>query len=288
MLAPDSPSASSSSSSSSTDSSKRAAFYTLARAEPADARRLVDIEFRAFAHEPANQLLSFRDYTEPAHVDRAVALYAAALGSSSSSSPLHPASVRSPAAKRAQASTRVSFLKVTDADARGAIVSFAKAEFKQYSLAELRSPADSGHEHEPRMNRDWFALNEGLRRAYVGLSKHCYIGMLATQPRHQHNGAGTLLLAALLAEADQAGMEVYLESTGTAKPLYERHGFVAVNEVRFEPGEYGVYDVGGERQTVMVRGALGRDGVRRGVRGWEAAVAGTEAAVRRAARGARR
>ena len=93
--------------------------------------------------------------------------------------------------------------------------------------------------------------------------------MLATQPFHQHKGAGTLLLEAILSAADAAGIECYLEATDTAKPLYARHGFVAIRELRFDPAEYGILGYRVERQTVMVRGALGKDGVRGGVRSWE-------------------
>ncbi len=106
--------------------------------------------------------------------------------------------------------------------------------------------------------------------------------MLATQPCYQHNGAGTMLLDVILAEADESGLEVYLEGTDTAKPLYEKHGFVAVNEVRFDPAEYGVCVIGRERQTVLVRGALGKNGVRKGVRSWEVAVAQAELGVQKA------
>lgn len=91
------------------------------------------------------------------------------------------------------------------------------------------------------------------------------IGMLATAPAHQHKGAGTMLLLEILAEADDAGVPVYLEATDTAKPLYERHGFEAITELRFEPAAYGVKGLGRERQTVMVRGRLGVDGVMRKV-----------------------
>jgi GNAT superfamily N-acetyltransferase len=97
--------------------------------------------------------------------------------------------------------------------------------------------------------------------------------MLATEPKHQHHGAGTMLLEEILAEADDAGVEVYLEATDTAKPLYERHGFEAITELRFSPGEYGVKGLGTERQTVMVRGALDRNGYRHPVRSWDVAVA---------------
>lgn len=80
--------------------------------------------------------------------------------------------------------------------------------------------------------------------------------MLATAPAHQHHGAGTQLLAHILARADAAGLPVYLEATATAKRLYERHGFVPRTELRFDPAAYGVQGLGVERQTVMVRGAL--------------------------------
>lgn len=101
--------------------------------------------------------------------------------------------------------------------------------------------------------------------------------MLATAPRHQHHGAGTLLLTQILARADAAGLEVYLEATDTAKRLYERHGFATITELRFEPASYGVKGLGVERQTVMVRGALGPDGQRRRVRSWDVAAAESSA-----------
>lgn len=97
--------------------------------------------------------------------------------------------------------------------------------------------------------------------------------MLATAPQHQKNGAGTMLLEEILAEADDAGVEVYLEATDTAKAFYERHGFETITELRFNPAEYGVKGLGVERQTVMVRGALRRTGEREEVKGWDAAVA---------------
>ena len=96
--------------------------------------------------------------------------------------------------------------------------------------------------------------------------------MLATQPFHQHKGAGTMLLEDILGDADDAGIECYLEATDTAKPLYERHGFVTIREIRFDPASYGVQGYPIERQTIMVRGALGPDGRRQPVRSWEQAV----------------
>ena len=124
-----------------------------------DIRRLVDIEFSAFENEQINQVLSFRDYKKPAHFERSVEMYRRAMNVDAA-----PESLLS--------KSRVSFKKVVDTEAME-LVSFAKVEMKSYSVEELQTPLDSGHEDEPRMNRDWFALNERLRREYIGLEEHC-------------------------------------------------------------------------------------------------------------------
>lgn len=96
--------------------------------------------------------------------------------------------------------------------------------------------------------------------------------MLATHPDHQHQGAASLLMDELVAEADQAGVEIYCEATKTGRALYEKYGFVAVKDIEFDTARYGgVFGV--ERQTVMVRGAIGKDGKRSKVRSWDEAVA---------------
>jgi len=251
--------------------------YTVTTAKPQDVRRLVDIEFHAFENERVNQVLSYRDYKKPAHFERSVKLYEQALSGATYTRPAQGVKRRRSGTKTTISlpSSTVEFRKVLDITTNE-IVSFTKYEMKRYGKEELASSADAGHEGEPKMNRDWFALNERLRREYIGTALHCYIGMLATEPRYQHNGAGTMLLEEILAEADDAGVEVYLEATDTAKPLYERHGFVAITELRFNPAEYSVKGLGTERQTVMVRGALGRDGGRLPVRSWEVATGRAE------------
>ena len=117
----------------------------------------------------------------------------------------------------------------------------------------------------------WVAIVSHLRANIVFLD----VSMLATEPKYQHNGAGTMLLQEILREADDAGLEVYLEATDTAKSFYEKHGFEAVTELRFDPAEYGVKGLGVERQTVMVKGALVQSGERKAVRPWVVAVAHT-------------
>ena len=76
-------------------------------------------------------------------------------------------------------------------------------------------------------------------------------------------------MSELIAEADALGLEIYCEATRTGKPMYEKYGFVPVYTLSFDPAQYGVTGLGVEVQTVMVRGALGKDGVRREVRALE-------------------
>ena len=80
--------------------------------------------------------------------------------------------------------------------------------------------------------------------------------MLATKPEVQNKGAGTMLLSAILADADKNEVPVYLEATNSARPLYEKHGFAALQTIEFDPADYGVNGLGVERQTAMVRGEL--------------------------------
>ncbi|KAI7211896.1 hypothetical protein KC333_g7420 [Hortaea werneckii] len=242
-----------------------------------DVRTLVDIEFHAFENERANQQLSYRDYTKPEHFERAVQAYTMILAAPDHVQYLDK-NIKANQALTKTSETKtdqVSLRKVTNTETEQ-ILSFAKAEIKAYSSSELDSAADIGHKDDAQMNRDWFALNKSMRRQYMGLRKHCYIGMLATLPCHQHKGAGTMLLDAICNDADEAGLEVYLEATDTAKPLYLKHGFVAVNEIRFDPARYGCFEIGKERQTIMVRGAVDGKGKRKCVRPWGGAVVETE------------
>ena len=132
--------------------------FIVTPAKPRDIRRLVDIEFHAFENERVNQVLSYRDYKKPAHFERSVKIYQAALLKDNNGQRLED--------------SNVGFKKIVNTETNE-IVSFTKYEFKTYSREELRSPFDSGHEGELLMNRDWFGLNERLRREYIGTSEHC-------------------------------------------------------------------------------------------------------------------
>ena len=165
--------------------------FAIVPAKKQDARRLVDIEFHAFENNRVNQVLSYRDYKKASHFERSVHLYESAMMEGGEDEwQARSKTQRNRADSKCDnlaAGSEGSFLKVVDTQTHE-IVSFAKVEMKTYSPQELRSPADSGHEGESRMNRDWFALNERLRREYVGLAKHCcMISLLPPSTPHNHS-----------------------------------------------------------------------------------------------------
>jgi ribosomal protein S18 acetylase RimI-like enzyme len=62
---------------------------------------------------------------------------------------------------------------------------------------------------------------------------HWYLPFIGVDPAHQGRGIGDALLKPMLAKCDEAGLPAYLESTTPKnQPLYRRHGFEAVGEIR--------------------------------------------------------
>lgn len=146
--------------------------------DPADLSRLVNIEFAAFREEKTNHHLSYRDGSNRAHVRRTIRAYRDYM------TDLRPASGDAVSAGRRRTDSRIEssperetslgfrFRKVTLPES-GEIIAFCKSEMTRATPKAVRSPLDAGHEGEPHMNRDWFALNERLHREYCGLRKHC-------------------------------------------------------------------------------------------------------------------
>jgi len=66
---------------------------------------------------------------------------------------------------------------------------------------------------------------------------HFYLAILDVRPDRQGTGLGSALLSHTLSRLDLAGMPSYLESSNPVNvPLYERHGFRAVGEIRLSGG----------------------------------------------------
>jgi GNAT superfamily N-acetyltransferase len=62
---------------------------------------------------------------------------------------------------------------------------------------------------------------------------HWYLPFIGVEPARQGRGLGAALLRAQLAVCDQAGLPAYLESSNPRnRPLYERHGFEAIGEIK--------------------------------------------------------
>ena len=62
---------------------------------------------------------------------------------------------------------------------------------------------------------------------------HWYLSLIGVDPAHQGKGHGAALLNHALRQCDRDGALAYLESSNPRNiPLYERHGFKAIGEIR--------------------------------------------------------
>lgn len=62
---------------------------------------------------------------------------------------------------------------------------------------------------------------------------HWHLPMIGVDPRHQARGCGSALLAHVLVRCDQEQAIAHLEASNPVNiPLYERHGFRRVGEIR--------------------------------------------------------
>lgn len=62
---------------------------------------------------------------------------------------------------------------------------------------------------------------------------HWHLAFIGVDPAHQGKGIGAALLRYALARIDEQGVHSYLESSSPANiPLYQRHGFEVMREIR--------------------------------------------------------
>jgi len=103
-----------------------------------------------------------------------------------------------------------------------------------------------------------FELMSLLEAVHLG-DPHWYLWFLATAPADQGTGLGSGLLRHMLARCDRDGVPAYLEATSVAnRRLYERHGFVVVDEVTVSGGPtlWAMWRPGAQVRQVV--GASGR------------------------------
>jgi GNAT superfamily N-acetyltransferase len=66
---------------------------------------------------------------------------------------------------------------------------------------------------------------------------HFYLAILGVRPDRQGKGLGSALLKHTLGRLDEGGMPAYLESSNAVNmPLYGRHGFKVIDEIRLRDG----------------------------------------------------
>ena len=83
-----------------------------------------------------------------------------------------------------------------------------------------------------REQADVFAVFEEMGRRHPA-EPHWYLPLIGVDPSRQGRGVGAALLRPVLAECDAMQALAYLELTNPRnRPLYERHGFEAVGEIR--------------------------------------------------------
>ena len=134
----------------------------------------------------------------------------------------------------------------------GIIEAFADGAFEKgsaYAYAKLRAAAlwlgpgiepDGERMSEileatvsPEMKDDLLGFSEKQSSNHPH-EAHWYLAMIGVDPAYQGRGLGGALLNHGLAISDKSGLPSYLEATSVGnRRLYERHGFVVVNEIQY-------------------------------------------------------
>jgi len=83
-----------------------------------------------------------------------------------------------------------------------------------------------------RERADAFAVFEAMGR-YHPDEPHWYLPLIGVDPARQGGGYGSAMLQHALGQCDDERLPAYLESTNPRNiPLYERHGFEVMGEIR--------------------------------------------------------
>ncbi|KAI5458830.1 hypothetical protein BGZ63DRAFT_52758 [Mariannaea sp. PMI_226] len=72
-------------------------------------------------------------------------------------------------------------------------------------------------------------------RRKMGARPQVYLNILFTHPDYRRQGVADLILAWGKQKADEMGVEMWLDATKYGVPVYEKHGFIVVNENRVQP-----------------------------------------------------
>jgi len=76
-------------------------------------------------------------------------------------------------------------------------------------------------------------------RKRMGSRPQVYLNIIYTHPDYRRQGAADMIMEWGIKKAAEMGVEMWLDATIYGIPLYEKHGFVVVNENNFVPVEEG-------------------------------------------------
>jgi ribosomal protein S18 acetylase RimI-like enzyme len=92
-------------------------------------------------------------------------------------------------------------------------------------------------EHAPMERLEVLMQVGALMEEFHPKEPHWYLPMIGVDPSRQGQGYGSALLKAALKRCDADGLPAYLESSSPRNvPLYERHGFEVIGEIK--PGDH--------------------------------------------------
>src|SRR5438105_222853 len=85
---------------------------------------------------------------------------------------------------------------------------------------------------EPKASADASGLPNAIEATHPH-ERHYYLPVIGIRPEGQGRGFGSALLRPILARCDRERLPAYLEASSTRnRALYERRGFVVVEEMR--------------------------------------------------------
>lgn len=130
------------------------------------------------------------------------------------------------AAGRRSVQMDVTIVDGTCADSRRSAVS-------ALTLAFVRDPVMRWTYPEPESWQETVGAIFEKMDAFHPEEPHWYLAIVGVDAAHQGQGLGAKLLQAALGRCDREGLIAYLESSNPANiPLYERHGFRVIGEIR--------------------------------------------------------
>ncbi len=113
------------------------------------------------------------------------------------------------------------------------------AASRDHSPAQIEAWVQTSQDPEAQARRfseesiTWVALAGGTPAGFTNLAEDGYVDSMYVHADHQARGVATALLAALEAEARALGLtRLHSEVSLTARPFFERRGFVVVTPQR--------------------------------------------------------